>query len=300
MPKVYKSKSGNLIVTIPPSIAKGMEISEGDEMEFIMHDGRYCIFAKEAAEASHPLPEAAPGGRQGKSPAPFQNLSVNDEELALLRKLDTVRYGERTKARVAGMLSGPERSLLDAMLKRGVLFLYKKGDEPEQKYGINNGIYDRYLFGKREGRPAENVSPLLPLPAERPQPARPPAGPPQKKWMSYVNTAENLSHMLEGNGYVVVNTEAEARELSTYLEDSIRHGMVVGTRAFNKKFYIVLRGFINRNIQGILKCMDRRKMSVSEISKEVHLEEDGVRAILYVLSESGDVSEVRRDVFLVT
>jgi transcription initiation factor IIE alpha subunit len=36
---------------------------------------------------------------------------------------------------------------------------------------------------------------------------------------------------------------------------------------------------------------------VEEMSKETGIEEDGIRAILYIMSESGEVTEQRRDIF---
>jgi len=87
--------------------------------------------------------------------------------------------------------------------------------------------------------------------------------------------------------------------VSGALEDSIRHGLILGTRAFNKKFYIGLRGYINKNASKILKLIDQKSMSIPDIASETGVDEDGVRTILYVLSESGDVTEVRKDVFRV-
>lgn len=60
-----------------------------------------------------------------------------------------------------------------------------------------------------------------------------------------------------------------------------------------------MRGYINRNASKILKLIDQRSMGIPDIAKETGIEEDGVRTILYVLSESGDVTEVRKDIFRV-
>ncbi len=293
MPKIFKSKNNDLLVNIPTSIAKGMELADGDDVEFIMHDGRYCIFAKkEAGEGSVTRAYRPPNASSSKMAE--RGPEINSAELAFLKKLDTIRYGERTESKVKGILSERERALIRPLLDRGIIFLYSKKGEGEPKYGINKVVYDKFLFGKRE----KTAAPVA-RPAAAVQKARSdlPEEKPQKKWMDYINTGDNQSHFLETNGYVVLNTEMEARELSSHLEDSIRHGMVVGTRAFNKKFYVLLRGFISKNAPKILKCLDKSSVSVSEISKETSIDEDGIRAILYVLSESGDVSEVRRDVF---
>lgn len=293
MPKIFKSKTNNLLVNIPTSIAKGMDLADGDEVEFIIHDGKYCIFAKKEGSpgpaANRYKPVTVPSAR-----ATSGEEEITDAELALLKKLDTIRYGERTERAVSKILSERDRALIKPLLDRGIISLYNKRGEGEPKYGINKAVYDKFLFGKRNVQGVPVAHPTVV--AQKVQNSSPEEKP-QKKWVEYINTVDNQSHSLETNGYVVLNTETEARELSSLLEDSIRHGMVVGTRAFNKKFYVLLKGFINKNAPKILKCLDKKSVSVAEISKEISVDEDGIRAILYVLSESGDVSEVKRDVF---
>ncbi|MDE1850979.1 MAG: hypothetical protein KGH54_04280, partial [Candidatus Micrarchaeota archaeon] len=84
---------------------------------------------------------------------------------------------------------------------------------------------------------------------------------------------------------------------SLALEGSIRRGQVLGTRSFNKKFYIILRTFFDRHGPKILKALKDGGMRVSQIASETGVDEDGIRAILYLLAESGDVSEKRKDFF---
>ena len=104
---------------------------------------------------------------------------------------------------------------------------------------------------------------------------------------------------LEKNGFLVAPTEAEAGKVSLALEQSIRHGQVLGTRAFNKKFYIVLRKYFDRFAPQILKKLRDRNYKVADLAKELKTEEEGLRAILYLLSENGDVSEKKRDIFTI-
>ena len=73
---------------------------------------------------------------------------------------------------------------------------------------------------------------------------------------------------------------------------------MIGTRAFDKKFYIGLRGFINKNGPKIMRVLERGKsVSAEEIAAEVGIDEDAVKTILYILAEKGDVTEVRREIF---
>ena len=103
--------------------------------------------------------------------------------------------------------------------------------------------------------------------------------------------------MLETAGFLVVANQAEASAVSAELEESIRRGLVIGTRAFNKKYYIALKSFVARSAPGILKAMGDKAMRIEEISKDTGIDEDGIRAVLYMLAEQGEVTETKRDIF---
>jgi hypothetical protein len=111
-----------------------------------------------------------------------------------------------------------------------------------------------------------------------------------------VNSNEYVS-LLESKGYIVLKSEAEAASASAAMEESIRQGLVLGTRGFDKKFYIALRDFISRNTPKLLKSIEKRSMGIEDIAKETGIDEEGARAVLNILAESGEVTEVRKDVF---
>jgi hypothetical protein len=102
---------------------------------------------------------------------------------------------------------------------------------------------------------------------------------------------------LEENGFLVVQTEAEAGGVSLALETSIRRGQVLGTRSFNKKFYIVTRQFFDMHNPAIAKAMREGLSKVDDIARKAEMSEDATRAVLYLLAENGDVREKRRDHF---
>lgn len=184
--------------------------------------------------------------------------------------------------------------MLQNLIKKGMVSLFKKTGEKEAKYGIQKSVYDMFLYRNKK---QESSAPAMPARANQQQGRQLSARLNQKAWEDKISGTESYMNLLESKGFLVLNNEADAAVVSAGLEDSIRQGLVVGTRAFNKKFYIGLRGFINKNASKILKLIDQKSMDVESIAKESGIEEDGVRTILYVLSESGDVTEVRRDIF---
>ena len=92
-------------------------------------------------------------------------------------------------------------------------------------------------------------------------------------------------------------SEAEASRISMLLEQSIRQGEILGTRAFNKKFYIVLRDYLNKCSPSIIKELKAGPTKAEEIARKAKLDVDGTKAILYLLAESGEITEKKKDLF---
>ena len=285
--RVYKLNN-KLVINIPYDVANVLGIKEGDDVDFFQYSGKSFLVAKKADVAELLVKLKGQGQPQQQAyEAKDKDAVLEPVELSLLKKLDTIRYGERTKAKVEGMLSPEEKQTLQRLLKRGFVTLFRKSNESEYKYGIEKGIYDRFLFGKRNYAGKQGA-------AARAQPApvavQRPVAPIQGNSNEYVSS-------LESKGYIVLKSEAEAASVSAAMELSIRQGLVIGTRGFDKKFYIALRDFIGRNTPKLLKIIEKRSVGIEDIAKEAEMEEDGARAVLVILSESGEVTEVRKDVF---
>ena len=206
------------------------------------------------------------------------------DEIAVLKKLDTLRYNDRTEDKVNGLLIAQEKQILQRLMKEGFVEPFSKAGATA-RYSIPKRIYDRFLMRKRpdaQQAPQQRKSAVVQF-----RPTRELAA----------EGAEQYISKLETDGFIVIPTEAEAQNVSLAMEESIRRGLVLGTRAFNKRFYIATRGFLNKNSPGILKAIEKKSLGVSDIARTVGVDEDGVRAVLYILSENGDVTEVRKDVF---
>jgi antitoxin component of MazEF toxin-antitoxin module len=301
MPKVYKSNN-KLAVYIPYDVITTLGIRDGDDLDFLKYgDNTFLIVKKKdivmllAKKTS--MEETKPSGKAyAARGGPRPGISLEPEELALLKKLDTLKYSDRTNTKVAAMLNPDEKSVLQSLLKRSIIVPFKKGNEKEVTYSIQKNVYDAFLYrkGVKDDNNAAN-QPYVKARSQHEEKAVPAVR--QKAWEHKIEGVESYTDMLESKGYLVLGNEVEASMVSAALEDSIRQGLVVGTRAFNKKFYIGLRGFVNKHAPKILKIIDQKSMNVEDIAKESGIDEDGARTILYVLSESGDVTEVRRDIF---
>ncbi|MGC8652340.1 MAG: hypothetical protein ACP5UH_03780 [Candidatus Micrarchaeia archaeon] len=277
---MYKVNN-KLTVNLPFEVVNALELHDGDEVDFFKYSEKSFIVAKKNYVASLLTGAAA----AGKPDAEKSELS--EGELELLKKLDTLRYGERTVSNVNSMLDNDEKTVLQKLIKEKYVVPFKKPGEQQYKYSIAKDIYDRFLFGKREKKEAQQKA------AEE---ANIHEDTSTRGWESKL-MSNNYMEILESQGYIVLSNEAEAANVSATLEESIKQGLVIGTRAFNKKFYIALRGFLNRYAPKIVKLIEQRPMGAVEIAQKVGIEPDGARAVLYYMAETGDVTEVRRDIF---
>ncbi len=279
MAKVYKSNN-KLIVAIPNDVVSALGIKEGDDLDFFEYVNSTYILAKKKDIVKLLAGQGgqAQGQAAGKVGLAFKvqfsrgRQSVNQAELAVLKKLDTMRYNDRTASKVNSVLNTSEKEILQSLIKRKIVNPFKKEGEKEMKYGIGKEIYDNFLY--RKGKMAEPTGPAQASVKAR-VPQKPQNAP--RAWEQKLNDSGGYTDLLESKGYLVLSNEADAAMVSAALEDSIRHGLILGTRAFNKKFYIGLRGYINKNASKILKLIDQKSMSISDIAGEAGVDEDGVR-----------------------
>lgn len=267
---------------MPNDVVSALGIVEGDDVDFLRYNDSTYIFAKKSDLVNALTGGGQPSAQQAAQQGASRRQGVTAEELGVLKKLDTVRYSNRTRDNVRRLLDSRENAVLQGLLKRKAVTLFKKEGEAEYRYGISKEVYNEFLYGKRAA-------------------GRPNAAAPERRaargWMVKLKEQNKYAERLESDGYIVIQTEAEATTLSTLLEESIRLGLVIGTRAFNRKYYVALKSFVAQSAAAVLKLIDSQSMGIADIAKSLRVEEDAARALLYLLAESGEVTEVRRDVF---
>lgn len=270
--RVYK-QNNKFAIYIPEDVAKALGLNEGDEADFFKYNERAFLFMKKSEVANLLMGTSV-------APQPVVQKATDylaNDELSVLKKLDTVRYADRTKEKVNAILSASEKAVLQQLLKKKSVNLFKKNNV--ELYGISKTVYDKFLMRKKE--------------------AITPKSAPKFRLVGHIEGpyAAQIKD-LEEHGFLVLQTEAEAGGVSLALEDSIRHGKVLGTRSFNKRFYIVTRLFFDLNNGKIFKVMREGVSKVGEIANQAGVTEDAARAILYLLAENGDIRERRRDSFV--
>lgn len=286
--KIYKFKD-KYVVYLPFEVVKQLGLKGEEEVDFFKFSEKAFLFAKkeDITNLLMGTKSSISAGPAPVSQVESRSVSMTQDEMTVLKKLDTLRYSNRTPTNVARILNEGEKKLLQGLINKNVVLVYK--DKKDSPYSIAKNVYDQFLMRKKELiKPAQAKSSAQTVSKVQVAP-RAAAAP-----IKIEN--ENVTK-LETDGFVVLPTETEASSLSLALEDSIRSGKVLGIRAFNKKFYIVLRVFFDKNSGKVIKELKEGPKSVSEMVKDTGLNEDGIRAMLYLLSEQGDVSERRKDTF---
>ncbi|MHB1830498.1 MAG: hypothetical protein ACYCO0_03835 [Candidatus Micrarchaeaceae archaeon] len=259
-----------------------MKLKEGEEVDFFRIDDKSFVFAKKSDITNMIL--GVPKQQEAPVRLRYEEASKqygpSAEELNVLKKIDTIRYENRTQENTLKILDDSEKKILQRLIANRYVSQFK-GKSGKELYSIPKSIYDSFLMRKK----------------------------PQPKQGPYDVTL-NVTHAerqdeniveLEKNGFIVLQTEAEASKVSLLLEQSIRHGQVLGTRSFskNREFYILLRNYFDRYAQSILKKLRDKSSRVSDLAKELGINEDGARAILYILAENGDVMEKKKEIFAI-
>lgn len=264
-------REGERFVIVLPSEAHG--IRDGAELELIeVKPGIYSLISQDAlAPVAAAAPPAAPLAR------PPSSLKVTDEELLLLKKMAAMRMENRT---VRGMdLDAREQVLLNALKKRDLVFFSTKV-YPKGVYGLSQEAYLLAISGlqRQAATPAEK-------PAAREERLSERAG---LSWEAH----------LARYGYVVMEFEGDARDASARLEKELKEGAVLGTRGFDKKYYVAQKGFYQEWGAKVRKLLRESGPSgIGLVSSRLGMSEVAARVELELMREQGELIEKKKGVY---
>jgi hypothetical protein len=188
---------------------------------------------------------------------------LSGEEKALLKKLLAIRFERRTPAEVDRALSPKERGILAALAEKKAVSIFRSEKYPKGVYNVSDAVYGQARAVERATAREENAA----------------------------QAAGQSAHHQLPKGYLVVESEGEARRLSASLADEMRAGEVVGLRSFDRKYYFVSKGFVAEWQPKALSALGKGGMAAEELSRKVGLEADGCRALLLHMGEAGELVE---------
>ena len=194
------------------------------------------------------------------------NRKLETDEIAVLHKLQAIKFGDRTPENVSKILSNDEKETLRNLEKKGLVNLFRGNKYRNGVYNIDDRVYP-ILKNTNEQKPRETGA-----------------------------VSDPIYQALAKHGFLVIRDQREARELSERLKSEMKSGSVVGTKGFDGSFYVVTRDYFSKASKSILGALEK-EADVLTIAATCKLDADGVRAVLQHLAESGEIIEKRKGTF---
>ncbi|MFA6214101.1 MAG: hypothetical protein WC717_02370 [Candidatus Micrarchaeia archaeon] len=190
---------------------------------------------------------------------------LSEPERALVRKLLAIRFERRTPAEADRALSREEKATLASLLAKKVVTLFRSG-----KY--ENGVYNvsDAAFGQtKDASGAPHYAAAQPVPAHDPL----------------------------AQGWLALDNEGDARQLSSAVAERIKAGEVSGLRAFDRKYYFIRKDFAVAHRPGIMSALEKGGKTADEIARALGLPQEACLAILLHMAEGGELLEKSRGRF---
>ncbi|OIO27174.1 hypothetical protein AUJ14_00190 [Candidatus Micrarchaeota archaeon CG1_02_55_22] len=111
--------------------------------------------------------------------------------------------------------------------------------------------------------------------------------------------ADGLSFLqeLEEYGYLILQDELSAKDVSKKLESQIKQGLVLGVRGFDKKFYIVSREFYLSRLEKVREALGGIEFTVPGASAKIKESLNATKAVIQVMKDQGELIEKKMGVF---
>ncbi len=239
--------------------------------EDFVHDGELELFALKPGFyllSTSLGPKAVPSS---DSKPPVQEDSLLPQEIALLKKLLSVRFEKRTPVHFKTSLSNEEQNHIAQLLAKKRISIFKSQKYPDGVYNIADSVYS--LMQKKaldELPPRAFADPHVP--------------------------SSNILDTISTKGYAVIEPKDAYAVSEQIRKNPNDKKSITGIKSFDGKFYVVNGNFFMNVSSKIISILDK-PMTIDQISQLVGAEPLGVRAVLTILAERGDVMEKRKDVF---
>ena len=272
MSRLIKLRLG-LAAIIPYELAKKLGLEEGQEV--IVKESKFGLFI-------NPL----------KGSEKKEALVFSKEEIEIMNKLLAMKFADRTPKNVSNGLNPSERKVLDELLERKAVNLFKSQKYKEGVYNIRDNTYD---IIKKQGQGKE-------MPVQQTKEMKASAS---EKSMEKTKEIEDLKEIeadplkvLERQGYVVIDDQNTARRISEDIASRGKKRDIIGIRGFDRKYYVLKTSFFVRNQPKIKAALKGGKKNLEEISKESGLDKQACTGILAIMNDNSDVIEKRKGVFV--
>ncbi len=286
-------------ITLPPAALAAL--SGGDEVDvWVLRKGvvlltesgaleKFDEKKEEGAEKEKIQPAAVSKKSAGAAASRSPAVLLSPEETSMVRKLLTIRFEERTVPQVAKKINAAEKKTLDALVARRLIEVFKSAKYKEGVYNISQRVYEAVsppivISSKKTEQPASESA------AKTAVASVPLAYPSSSSGMPPINSADHLAKF----GYMVLNTETEAKMAMMQIAPMLKSDDVRGIRGFDKRYYVLRRSFLHQYAGLVLAQLDAGPATAEKIASALGLPGEAVSVILMIMADEGEVIEKRR------
>lgn len=292
MAKVVKI-DGQLAIILPQNIIDKLGLKEGYYVDlYELKPGVIALTTKKEV-AKILLGEQKETKETRKEPKRGYVPEFTGDELELIKKLLKYKFEQRIPEAIDKQLSSVEKKTLSDLIRKRAVTIYK-----EEKYK-EKGVYNipREVYTAVMQQSSQHTA-VVKKEEKKPEVAR--AVKEEKIEAKEKKEVKELSpfEKLERDGYLVVDSEAEARRLSEELRSRRRD--IHGIRGFDKKYYVVKNTFIMKHAKKIRESLASGNKTADQVAAATNLPRGACVAILTIMNEEGEVIEKKRGVFILS
>ncbi len=186
---------------------------------------------------------------------------ISKVEMAVLRKLVSIRFEKRTPAYVKKALTEAELLVLGDLEKKELVNVFKGRKYTQGVYSIKDSAYSLLRQKTSNGPQAE---------------------------------PSDSFGILSTKGFLTLTDKEEAYRLSQRQE--MKTGSIIGVKGFDGRFYIVTRDFLAK-AQSAINSVLKEGMDVASIAAAAKLDQEGCGAALQVMAENGEILEKKKGLY---
>jgi len=227
-----------------------------------------------------------------------KSTTLSEDDIAILKKLLQFKFEERTPERLENALSASDKRKLNDMIRQHIVNVYYEGKYSKSGvYNVPTLVYRQYLQQAAQASARPTAPAAIPhVEYKSPAAIRPSAAAsaPSKAQVPVKLTPIQL---LEKNGFLIMQSEMDAKEFSDSYSSRIRRKEIFGVRGFDKKYYIVKSSFVTKNESKVRAFLKSGAKSADKVAEALGVEPQGAVALLTIMNEEGELIERKRGIF---
>lgn len=233
-----------------------------DEIEMFQLKEGYCLVTPVLENSSH-------------QKISEESTDLGEDDKLLLNKMLGVKFEKRTPASFDKVIDDKEKGVLERLLNKRVITIFKSTKYPNGVYNVSDKAY-AMLKGP------QSVSPKTAIGERKTENKNP-------DYSNYValNTA----------GYMVIPDSRQAYYFSEAMKKLGKANDITGIKGFDGKFYVATKKYVMKVAQ-LLRQLKEDELNVQNAAQQCKIEPDGCRAVLKIMAEQGEALEKRKDDFV--